>query len=318
MTTSSFAELRKNRGIGGIDAIRKQLESSNAAKGKSEDARFWQPTADKVGTGQAMIRFLAAPQDNDYPFVEMYSHGYKNESNGKWYIENCPTTIGAKCPMCESNNELWNLGGQENQDLVRARKRKKSYISNILVVNDPADPSNNGKVFLYKYGPKIFEFISNLANPKFEDIHPVNAFDLWEGANFRLRFCKANGQRSYDQSVFDQPSPVAGSDEKIQAIWEQEYSLLEFKDTKEFKTYEELTNRLNATMGAKHVASAADQISNEMTAYSAPVTPESFNRQIPATPPARPVPPRNVAPATPAGGSDDDDDEAWMNSLLDD
>ena len=183
---SDFASFKKSS-KNASQTLATQLEK--VAKGGGEnsykDDRFWQPEVDKTGNGYAVIRFLAAPPSEDLPWVRVFSHGF--QSKGGWYIENCPTTIGQKCPVCEANNELWNSGDDADKDIARQRKRKLSYISNIMVIEDPVNPTNNGKVFLFRYGKKIFDKINDKMNPQYKDEDPVNPFDFWQGANFKLK-----------------------------------------------------------------------------------------------------------------------------------
>lgn len=278
MSFQSLADLKKSRG--GFDKLMKEVEKINAPASSSEDNRFWQPEVDKVGNGYAVIRFLPPPKGEDLPWVRVWNHGFKGPT-GKWYIEDSLTTIGLPDPVSDMNTKLWNSGNESDKDLVRERKRKLTYISNILVVTDPAHPENEGKVFLYKYGKKIFDKIKDVTDPQFQDEQPINPFDFWDGANFKLKIRKVEGYRNYDKSEFDRPSPVATSDEAIAQIWEQQHSLKEFVDPKRFKTYEELQRKLTMVL-AGEVREQEIEINDEPVVQRA--APKAVVQSKPATP----------------------------------
>jgi hypothetical protein len=198
----SFSDLKKQSKLGSLtEKLVKEVEKMNSG-GNGADDRFWKPEMDKSGVGSAIIRFLPAPDGEDMPWVKMYSHAFQGP--GGWYIENSLTTIGQKDPVSEYNRELWNSGSEKDKETVRKQKRKLSYYSNIYVVKDPLHPENEGKVFLYKFGKKIFDKILNAMQPEFEDEEPINPFDFWSGANFRLKIRKVEGYWNYDKSEFDQ------------------------------------------------------------------------------------------------------------------
>ena len=248
---SSFANLK--RSSNSFDKLKKAVESTTQASeaGSKEDTRFWQPEVDKAGNGMAIIRFLAAPQvdgDDALPWVRVFSHGFQGP--GGWYIDNCLTTINEKCPACEHNNTLWNSGIEANKDIARKQKRKLSYIANILVVSDPANKENEGQVRLFKFGKKIFDKITEAMNPEFEDEKPINPFDFWEGANFKLKIRNVEGYRNYDKSEFAEASALFdGDDDKLEELWKKEYGLKEFVEKKQFKAYEQLKSRLDKVLG---------------------------------------------------------------------
>jgi hypothetical protein len=256
MSYTSFSDLRKSRG----DFKKLAEEADKLANPNKHEAdnRFWAPTVDKAQNGSAIIRFLPPPKGEELPWVRLWNHGFKGPT-GKWYIENSLTTLGQSDPCSELNSELWNSGSEANKEIARAQKRRLTYISNILVVSDPKHPENNGKVFLYKYGKKIFDKIKDLMQPQFEDEEATNPFDFWAGANFRLKIREVEGYRNYDKSEFDRPSPISEDDSEIEAIWEQEHSLQEFLDSKHFKSYEELQNRLKFVLGTGVRVSSAAQ-----------------------------------------------------------
>jgi hypothetical protein len=247
---STFASLKKSSGS--IDKLARELEKLNTpATNSSEDTRFWKPELDKAGNGFATIRFLAAPAvdgDEALPWVRIFDHGFQGP--GGWYIENSLTTIGQKDPASEYNSILWNSGIEANKEIARKQKRRMKYISNILVVSDPKNPDNEGKVFLFKYGKKIFDKITEAMNPQFEDEKAVNPFDFWAGANFKLKIRKFEGYPNYDKSEFDKPSALYdGDDAKLEKLWKSEYSLKDFLDPKHFKSYDELKTKLNRVLG---------------------------------------------------------------------
>ncbi len=248
---SSFANLKRNKSS--FEKLTKAIEAVNqpADAGSKEDTRFWQPVVDKSGNGMAIIRFLPAPAvdgDDALPWVRVFSHGFQGP--GGWLIDNCLTTVNQKCPVCEHNNMLWNSGVEANKEIVRKQKRKLNYVANILVISDPKNPENEGQVKLFKFGKKIFDKISEAMNPEFEDEKPMNPFDFWEGANFKLKIRNVEGYRNYDKSEFDSPEPVmGGNDEKLETLWKKEHSLQEFTDAKQFKSYEALKTRLDKVLG---------------------------------------------------------------------
>ncbi len=258
---SNFANLKKQSKLGSLtDKLVKEVEKLNNTGSSSGDDRFWKPTMDKSGVGSAIIRFLPAPDGEELPWVKMYSHGFQGP--GGWYIENSLTTMGQKDPVSELNRSLWNTGNPKDQDTVRKQKRKLSYYSNIYVIKDPANPQNEGKVFLFKFGKKIFDKIFNAMQPEFEDETPINPFDFWQGANFRLKIRKVEGYWNYDKSEFDSLSPLFDDDEAMEALWKKEYSLSAILAPDQFKTYEELEKRLNYVLGTGKVApksSSADE-----------------------------------------------------------
>ena len=226
----------------------KQVEKLNDT-GSKDDERFWKPVMDKGGTGSAVIRFLPAPEGCDLPWVQVWSHAF--QSNGKWMIDNCLTTLGQNCPVCEANRELWNTGSKDNQNIVRDRKRKLSYYSNIYVVKDPANPDNEGRVFLYKFGKKIFDKIMASMQPEFDDEEPINPFDFWKGANFKLKLVKKDGYWNYDKSEFAPSSALLEDDDELETIYKSLNNLNDFVSPSEFKSYEDLKKRLDYTLGLK-------------------------------------------------------------------
>lgn len=233
-----------------------------------EDTRFWAPTIDKSGNGYAVIRFLPAPAGEDLPWVRFWDHGFVGPT-GRWYIENSLTSIGQPDPASAMNTELWNSGREEDKDTARARKRRLHYVSNILVLSDPGKPSNEGKVFLYKYGKKIFNKCNDIMQPEFKDEEPVNPFDFWTGANFKLKIRNYEGYRNYDKSEFDKGTALFGSDDKrLEEIFEKLYSLKEFVDPKNYKSYAELSAKLNQVLGTKDsfTANQADQPAGKTSA----------------------------------------------------
>lgn len=241
-----FSKLRKNSKAS-LEKLTNELNKLNTPQDKSgDDERYWKPTVDKAGNGQAIIRFLPAPGEEEMPFVRIWDHGFQGP--GGWYIEKSLTTFGEKDPVSELNTRLWNSGVDADKETARKQKRRLHYTSNIYVIKDFGNPENDGKVFLYNYGKKIFDKINDMMNPSFEGEEAVNPFDLWEGANFKLKIRQVEGYRNYDKSEFDKVGPLA-SDKEMEAIWKQEYSLQELIDRSKFKTYEELKERLDKVLG---------------------------------------------------------------------
>ena len=249
---NSFANLK--RGRSDLAKLTKAIEASGQSSteaGSKDDTRMWQPSVDKSGNGMAVIRFLPAPAvdgDDALPWVRTFSHGFQGP--GGWFIDNCLTTLNEKCPVCEHNNTLWNSGIEANKDVARKQKRKLSYLANVLIVSDPSNPENEGQIKLFKFGKKIFDKITEAMNPEFADETPVNPFDLWEGANFKLKIRNVEGYRNYDKSEFaDKSALLDGDDAKLEELWKKEFSLKEFTEKKQFKPYDQLKSRLDKVLG---------------------------------------------------------------------
>lgn len=243
-----FSQLKKSR-QNQFDHLTKELTTLNTQQqgGSSDDDRFWRPEVDKAGNGYAVVRFLPAPSGEDVPFVRVWDHGFQGP--GGWYIEKSLTTLGQKDPVSEYNTQLWNSGIEANKEIVRKQKRRLSFVSNIYVVKDPSRPENEGKVFLFKYGKKIFDKLNEAMNPQFDDEKPVNPFDLWEGSNFKLKIRQVEGYRNYDKSEFESPAPLLDDDERLEKIWNSEHKLQPFLDPSNFKSYDELKEKLNRVLG---------------------------------------------------------------------
>ena len=262
----SFENLKKQSKLGSLtEKLVKEVEKMNTGSSGGADERFWKPEMDKTGVGSAIIRFLPAPEGEELPWVKMYSHAF--QGNGGWYIENSLTTIGQKDPVSEHNRELWNSGSDKDKETVRKQKRKLSYYSNIYVVKDPAHPENEGKVFLFKFGKKIFDKILNAMQPEFEDEEPINPFDFWGGANFRLKIRKVEGYWNYDKSEFDSPSALLDDDDSLEALWKKEYSLSAIVAPDQFKSYEDLEKRLKYVLGQKSARAAVQEQEDEYGSY---------------------------------------------------
>jgi len=297
----AFSDLKKKRGnnISKLVAEAEKLNSGGNQKSFGDD-RMWKPTVDKSGNGYAVIRFLPAPEGEDLPWVRYWDHGFKGPT-GMWYIERSLTSIGQNDPVSEMNSRLWNSGREEDKEIVRSRKRRLHYVSNIYVVSDPGNPDNEGKVFLYQYGKKIFDKVMDIMQPDFQDEEPVDPFDFWEGADFKLKIRQVEGYRNYDKSEFASQSPLLnGDDDELEGVYNRMHSLQGFIDPKEFKQYDELKARLVRVLGeddALGPVSTAESVSLDETAEA-------------PTPRETPAPTPNAAetPAT-TGGSDDDEDD---------
>ena len=261
-----FNDMKKNSGIN--KSLLEELNKISSGSTKSyQDDRFWKPERDKADNGFAVVRFLPAVDGEDVPFVRIFNHGFK--SVGGWMIENCPTTIGLTCPVCEANGKLWNSGVESDKDIARNRKRKLQYIANILVVSDPKNPHNEGKVFLYKFGKKIFDKIQEKMQPEFADEEEVNPFDFWKGANFKIKIRKVGGFVNYDKSEFDSPSALAdGDDAALETIWKQQHPLQAFIAPDQFKSYDELNTRLTTVLGRGGGGSRVARTAEEMDVSS--------------------------------------------------
>ena len=277
---SSFASLKKNRSAD-LEKLNQSIEKINNPKNNfsREDERFWKAELDKSGSGYAVIRFLPSPENEDMPYVRVFNHGFQGP--GGWYIENSLTTIGQKDPLAEYNSTLWNSGIEANKEIARKQKRRLTYFSNIYVVEDKANPQNEGKVFLFRYGKKIFDMISSMANPEFEDETQVDVFNLWDGANFKLKIRKLEGYSNYDKSEFVTAAPLFEDDDKLEAVWKQQHSLEEFVNESNFKSFDELKSRLDVVLGKVETPAMSAPSSVEDTSApfdgGEPITSESSN-----------------------------------------
>ena len=257
----SFKDLKKQSKLGSLTAkLVKEVEKMNNTGGNSDD-RIWKLDVDKGGNGYAVIRFLPAPENEDLPFVKLYSHAFQGP--GGWYIENSLTTLGQKDPVSEYNSLLWNNGTDLGKETARKQKRKLTYLSNIYVVKDPANPDNEGKVFLFKYGKKIFDKLTAAMQPEFEDEEAIDPFDFWQGANFKLKAKNVAGYRNYDSSEFAAVSPLLDDDDALETLWKKQFSLAEIVANDQFKTYEELKTRLDYVLGNKKTATPSYEVADE-------------------------------------------------------
>ncbi len=246
----SFANLKKKSRSGSLtEKLIRQVEKINDKGNSNVDERIWKPVVDKSGNGYAIIRFLPEPEGCDLPWSRVYTHAF--QGTGGWYIENSLTTLGQKDPVSEHNSELWNSGSDANKEIARKQKRRLSYYSNIYVVSDPTNPQNEGKVFLYKYGKKIFDKIMESMKPEFVDETPINPFDFWAGANFKLKIRRVEGYQNYDKSEFGDAEALFDDDAKLETIYNSLYNLNEFTDANNFKSYEKLKERLDSVLGLK-------------------------------------------------------------------
>ena len=257
-----------------FDKLTKALEQNlkpedQSNKNKYQDDRLWKIEMDKTGNGYAVIRFLPASNGEDMPWQRVWSHAFQDK--GGWYIENSLTTLGQKDPVSEENTRLWNTGVDSDKEIARKRKRKLSYYSNIYVVSDPKHPENEGKVFLFKFGKKIFDKITEAMQPAFEDEQPINPFDFWKGANFKLKLRKVDGYWNYDKSEFEGVTPIKSNDDEIKAIWEKQYPLKPFVAADNFKTYEELKEKLNRVISGARSTDTVEMADLPPAQSAAPV-----------------------------------------------
>ena len=289
----SFKDLKKQSSLGSLtQKLVKEVEKMNTTSGGA-DERLWKPEVDKTGNGFAVIRFLPAPESEDIPWAKMYSHAFQGP--GGWYIENSLTTTGGKDPVSEHNRELWNSGNESDKDVVRKQKRKLSYYANIYVVKDPTNPQNEGGVFLYKFGKKIFDKVMEAMQPEFEDETPINPFDFWQGANFKLKIVKKDGYWNYDKSEFDASAPLLDDDDALEALWKKQYSLAAVTAADQFKSYDDLSKRLKYVLGQKPPARRVfDEELEDESEGRGSFTPD-FKSKAPA-------------PAPVASASEDEDD----------
>ena len=259
MAFNSLSDLRKSRG--GFDSLMKEVEKIGQPAGgdRKEDERLWQPTVDKAGNGYAVVRFLPPPMGEELPWVRVWNHGFQGPT-GKWYIENSLTTIGKPDPVSELNNELWNSGSEANKEIARKQKRRLAYICNVLIISDPANPQNEGQVKLFKFGKKLFDKIKDVMQPQFQDEEPINPFDFWKGADFKIKIRNVEGYRNYDKSEFDKPRALFDDDQKIEEVWKAEHSLTDFLDARHFKSYDELKQKLDRVLNGTATVARAESV----------------------------------------------------------
>jgi len=292
-----FAKLKANSGKKSLEELNSKLAKvSGNQDSKSSDDRFWYPSVDKVGNGYAVIRFLPSPQNEDVPFVRVFDHGFQGP--GGWYIEKSLTTVGKPDPVSEYNSKLWNSGVEANKEIARKQKRRLHFISNIYVVHDSSNPENEGKVFLFKYGKKIFDKLNEAMNPQFADEEAVNPFDLWAGSNFKLKIRNVEGYRNNDKSEFDRSKPLLDDDEALEAVWKSEYSLQEFIDPKSFKSYEELKEKLNRAISEDAFLSGSKKAEDEDLQWKETPAPKQRGA---------------VAPKIPESSNYEDDDDGALD-----
>ena len=262
----SFKDLKKQSSLGSLtQKLVKEVEKMNTTGGGA-DERLWNPECYKSGKGYAVIRFLPAPDGEEMPWAKIWSHAFKGPG-GQWYIENSLTTIGKDDPVGELNRELWNSGKESDKNIARAQKRKLSYYSNIYVVSDPAHPENEGRVFLYKYGKKIFDKLVEAMQPAFADETPLDPFNFWKGADFKLKITKVAGFWNYDKSEFDASSTLGDfSDKELEGIWKQQHSLAAYTADDQFKSYDELKERLERTLKGNYSANVEEEQYEELQA----------------------------------------------------
>ena len=285
----SLAAMKKQNSLDSLLGAA-QKESAPLEKKSYVDERLWKPTMDKTGNGYAVIRFLPAPTGEDLPWVKLWNHAFQGPT-GQWFIENSLTTLGNNDPVSEYNSKLWNSGIESDKEIARKQKRKLQYYSNIYVVSDASNPQNEGKVFLYRYGKKIFDKVMEAMQPPFPDTDPINPFDFWEGANFKLKLRKVDGYWNYDLSSFDTATPLLdGDDDALEEMYSKQYSLADFTSPTNFKSYDELKTRMDAVLSGTVVANMTVQTLME----SEPTAPVAVNTK----------------PASPPNVSVDDDDDA--------
>jgi hypothetical protein len=298
----SISALKNQNSLDKLLAQVQKDESPSTDKKSYVDERLWKPNVDKAGNGYAVIRFLPAPNGEELPWVRVFNHAFQGPT-GQWFIENSLTTLNQKDPVSEYNSQLWNSGVESDKEIARKQKRKLKYYSNIYVVSDPSNPENEGKIFLYSYGKKIFDKLMEAMQPAFEDETAINPFDLWEGANFKLKIRKVDGYWNYDKSEFDSPSALKGSDEELEAIYNKEHSLAEFLAPTNFKSYDELKTRLDAVLSGTVVATktAAAMVDEEESSFTPTFKSEPT--------------PEPVAAGGSFGADDDDDAMSYFEKL---
>jgi hypothetical protein len=300
MDIQSLRKMR-NSDFGAIsNAFEKVANPQTETKSYADD-RFWKLEGDKAGNGTATLRFLPRVEGDELPWVRLFSHGFQGPT-GKWYIENSLTTIGENDPVGELNSRLWNSGSEANKEIARKQKRRLAYVCNVLVVSDPSNPQNEGKVKLYKFGKKIFDKIKDVMQPQFQDEEPLNPFDFWKGADFKIKIRQVEGYRNYDKSEFDKPKTVSDDDAEIETIWSGEHSLSDFLDARHFKSYDELKKKLEQVLNATGTSVRAEAADLDKP-RSAPAATSSADRV------------QARAAAKPAVEEEDDDSLSYFSKL---
>jgi hypothetical protein len=292
---ANFQDYLKNRSSV-FDTMTASIKKEVNGEKTYGDDRIWKPKMGQDGTGYAVVRFLPGTDSNKTPWVKIFDHAFQGPS-GKWYIENSLTTIGQKDPISEYNSKLWNSGIESNKDVARKQKRRTSYYANVLVIKDPSDPASEGKVKIFKFGQKIFEKIMTALQPEFADDAALNPFDLFEGANFRIKLKTVAGYWNYDASDFERPSPLSEDESKLESIFNAQHDIHDLVSPDKFKTYDELTEKMNSVLN------------DGSTSYDAPVqkaAPQAVAKPAPAA----------VTAAT--SSSEDDDLESYFKSLAND
>ena len=283
MNTSIAALKRSKSNLDTLIGELSKVAEPQKQKNSYQDDRFWKPELDKSGNGYAVFRFLPAVKDEDLPWARLWSHAFQGP--GGWYIENSLTTLNKKDPVSESNSLLWNSGVEADKEIARKRKRKLSYVANILIVSDPKHPENEGQVKLFKFGKKIFDKITEAMKPEFEDEKPINPFDFWEGANFKLKIRKVDGYWNYDKSEFDSPSTIKENDEAIEELWNKQYPLKPFLAAENFKSYDELKAKLDKVLSGVRNTGTAEDVMDPPTSptVSEPVVNETADTSVAST-----------------------------------
>lgn len=322
----NFADLKKQR-KSDFEKIQKEIEKVSSKGGNNDDNSYWSPTLDKAGNGYAILRFLPAAAGEDATFVRLFTHGFKGPT-GKWYIENSLTTLGQKDPVGELNSSLWNATEDDKspeREQARKQKRRLGFVSNVYVVKDSGNPDNEGKVFRFKYGKKIWDKLQGAMYPEFADEEGFNPFDLWEGANFKLKIRQVDGYKNYDKSEFDSRSQLIdtgdedGDNEAMQQIWQAEHSLATLVSPEQFKSYAELETRLKEVLGTTGTTSSVTKKAEDL-AYEAPAaeyrprtTPKAAEAQKAPAVDDEALPWSDKNASTTTGGSEDLD--SWFENL---
>jgi hypothetical protein len=313
----SFAAMKKSRSKSIQKLVEEATKMTTSSSSSQKDERYWEPKVDKAGNGYAVIRFMPAPEGEDLPWVRYWDHAFKGPS-GLWYIEKSLTTLGQSDPVSETNSEIWNTGREDMKAIARERRRRLHYVSNIYIISDPAAPENEGKVFLFKYGKKIFEKIMDAMQPEFEDEESIVPFDFWEGADFKMKIRQVDGYRNFDKSEFVKNNGkgipfMDGNDEKLEKIYGTLYPLLDIIDPSHFKSYDELKTKFLRVIGSENTmkmaaaaaADASDDGNDDSSTAAEESNVRSFNSKVGKSEPPKSMPTSKSKP----NDSDIDDDE---------
>ena len=304
----SLAQLKKKSTD--ISALQKSISEMKNKKSSSED-EYWKLTCDAAGNGTAELRFLPAHPDEDMPVVEVHEYFFgkldKALGKKKWYINRSLETIGKKDPVKEEYWACINKKTEEHKEMAKEIRDRQSFIVWVYIVDDKNAPENNGRVMKTKLSSSQWKFITDRINPDemlIEDgVVPIDVFNLWEGANFKLRaYNGSNNMRTYDRSVWMEPGPLFKDDEKMEEVYSKVTGLKSEVDPDGplyKKTYAELEEQLISVLGRPLVKNEDEDEDDHVSALAEEVDESSVKSNKPSA-------------------SEDDLEDAELKALLED